>query len=349
MAFEGVFGGIDFGSGNRMAMAQQQQLQQAIGRGIANYNAGQDRELQRRQLEQQASEFDLGQAAQEALYKQAQGIPLTPQETGAIDAFSVLKGAPVSVDPYGVARSMPTLSERAFLKDQRTTIDGTPLSPQPPPPPLMTEEQFLAAKSPKVTGVLSGTPKGEILEAQAGIDVQKEALREQRAQKNLQKYGGEQLKAANFGNRMRESTKIIESMVGDDPEAQEGKTGFIGGVAKVLTALPLGDTGTGLGEAMIKAGATPKQQMYLNAAQNWVSANLRKESGAAIRVEEMAEEYAKYFPMPLDRKEVKAQKAALRKEAEKGMIGESAGSYQLMFGKKAQAPKTTGGWSIKRK
>ena len=100
--------------------------------------------------------------------------------------------------------------------------------------------------------------------------------------------------------------------------------------------MPLGDSGTSAGQGLVKMNATPEQKQYLNAAANWVSANLRKESGAAIRPEEMAEEYAKYFPMPLDDEGTIKQKAALRKEAEKGMIAESAGAYQTAFGAKGK-------------
>jgi hypothetical protein len=41
---------------------------------------------------------------------------------------------------------------------------------------------------------------------------------------------------------------------------------------------------------------SPEQQKYKQAADNWIRANLRKESGAVIGADEMAAEYATYFP-----------------------------------------------------
>lgn len=53
-------------------------------------------------------------------------------------------------------------------------------------------------------------------------------------------------------------------------------------------------------------------KQYHQAAQNWVSAILRKESGAAISDEEFAREFVKYFPLPGDSPEVQQQKKQSR-------------------------------------
>jgi hypothetical protein len=58
---------------------------------------------------------------------------------------------------------------------------------------------------------------------------------------------------------------------------------------------------------------SPEQQKYKQAADNWIRANLRKESGAVIGADEMAAEYATYFPQPGDTPEVIAQKAEARR------------------------------------
>jgi hypothetical protein len=314
-------------------------LQQAIGQGIAQYNTAQDRDVERRQLEAKAEELDLSQGRDVALMKQAQGLPLTPQDNAYLMASDKLIASRPSTDVYGnVIAGKPLLGGMGRALEAHPVAAQTSLSVGVPVQQDVAPSQSSFRADPEF-GAL-----GRKKELDVSADIYKKTAEEERNRLNLMKYGGEQLKAANFANRMNESTKIIDGLLEKSGgAAREGKTGFIGGVAKVLTALPLGDAGTGLGEAMIKANATPQQQQYLNAAQNWVSANLRKESGAAIRVEEMAEEYAKYFPMPLDSGAVKEQKAKLRKQAEKGMIGESAGSYQLQFGKKAQANKKNGG------
>lgn len=64
---------------------------------------------------------------------------------------------------------------------------------------------------------------------------------------------------------------------------------------------------------------TDERKKYETAKRNWVSANLRKESGAAIGPKEYEEADIQYFPQPGDGESVIAQKNALRKQAELGM------------------------------
>jgi hypothetical protein len=64
-----------------------------------------------------------------------------------------------------------------------------------------------------------------------------------------------------------------------------------------------------------------KTQKYYQAAADWVRAKLRKESGAAIGVQEMEQEIKTYFPLPGDTPAVVAQKAAARQQAIQGMRG----------------------------
>jgi hypothetical protein len=359
MAFEGLYKDIDFMAPNKMRLQKRQLGLQEIGQAMGQYNAEQDRELRRRQLELEAQEeevFNLQKTAEQSLYNKSKGLPY---DESAIRAYSQLKGQQMATGEYGGLVPMQTLAQRAgIVADQPPPtrdlppgvegivpgLSGAPISaapsgggispPLPPPPSLMKADQFAAARAPQVRGVLAGTPRGEIMEAQAGLDVQKEGIREERAAKNLMKYSGEQLQSSLFASRMVEATEIMDAL-GEGSE--EGRTGFLGGVSRVLTALPFGDTGTGFGDALVKLGATEEQQRYLNAANHWVTANLRDESGAAISIEEAAKEVAKYFPTPLDSPAVVADKKRLREKAEKGMIGKSAGAYQQQYGKKAQA------------
>jgi hypothetical protein len=76
-------------------------------------------------------------------------------------------------------------------------------------------------------------------------------------------------------------------------------------------------------------------QLAQQAAQDWVTANLRKESGAAIPPEEMAQEIKKYFPRAGDSEAVIEQKRKSRAMAYKGMkkaagsLGEDLEDYNL--------------------
>jgi len=66
--------------------------------------------------------------------------------------------------------------------------------------------------------------------------------------------------------------------------------------------------------------ATPEYQQVSRAQLDWLTANLRKESGAAIPESEYKNEAKKFFPQVGDSQKVIADKAAARKAAEQGMI-----------------------------
>lgn len=72
--------------------------------------------------------------------------------------------------------------------------------------------------------------------------------------------------------------------------------------------------------------ASPQGQQWHQAAMNWVRANLRKESGAAIGVDEARQEIRNYFPVPGDSKEVIAQKARNRQTTERAMRQAAGGA-----------------------
>jgi hypothetical protein len=65
--------------------------------------------------------------------------------------------------------------------------------------------------------------------------------------------------------------------------------------------------------------ASNEGQQYRQSQENWVRANLRKESGAAIGVAEMDQERKNYFPIPGDGPDVIAQKARNRQVTERAM------------------------------
>jgi hypothetical protein len=122
------------------------------------------------------------------------------------------------------------------------------------------------------------------------------------------KLSDAQRNAAGFYDRMVNSRKELDALEakGYDPTNLRDYT-TVGG--KVLNGL-----------------ATPEGQQYHQAAQNWVRANLRKESGAAIGVAEMDQEIRNYFPVFGDSPEVVKQKAANRKVVENAMRTAAAGA-----------------------
>ena len=118
--------------------------------------------------------------------------------------------------------------------------------------------------------------------------------------------------AAGFASQMENSEAIIKALpAGSQPGVGSGIAGsvpFIGDVTKRL----------------VQPEAT---QQYEQAAQAWIRAKLRKESGAAIGVDEMAQEYRTYFPQINDTPANIKQKAEARRIATEAMKKSAGRSY----------------------
>jgi hypothetical protein len=128
--------------------------------------------------------------------------------------------------------------------------------------------------------------------------------------------------AAGFYKRMAQSEQIISKI------EQEGYS----------PASNKGDFFTA-GGTFSNWATSPKGQQYYNAATNWIRANLRKESGAAIGVDEAKLEYSTYFPSPGDTKETIEQKRQLRQQTAESVKGAGlpAMKYQDQSGSGSQA------------
>ena len=73
---------------------------------------------------------------------------------------------------------------------------------------------------------------------------------------------------------------------------------------------------------------TPLQQQYRQAQENWVRANLRKESGAVISPNEMADEISNYFPKPGESAQVIQQKQLFRQITQEAMKVSAGALYR---------------------
>ena len=136
----------------------------------------------------------------------------------------------------------------------------------------------------------------------------------EREQKRLEGTDSQRL-ASGFADRMVNSNAIIEQLEPSGGLPTEF-TSFAGGV-------PV------LGSYLQRKAMTPEQQKYKQAADNWIRANLRKESGAVIGADEMEAEYATYFPMPGDDPTTIAQKAEARKVTTQAMIKNAGPAFRM--------------------
>ena len=78
--------------------------------------------------------------------------------------------------------------------------------------------------------------------------------------------------------------------------------------------------------------ASAEGQQYKQAASNWLSANLRDESGAAIGILEENKDYRKFFPQLNDDPGTIAQKARSRRVAEEAMLAEAGPGAKMVRG-----------------
>jgi hypothetical protein len=131
--------------------------------------------------------------------------------------------------------------------------------------------------------------------------------------------------AAGFAQRMERSQAVISNL----PEGSQP-----GVRAAVAGALPV------VGGVAQRRAMTADQQQYKQAADDWIRAKLRKESGAVIGEDEMRKEYETYFPQIGDGPEVIAQKAQARAIATNSMKTSAGRAYQpYVPPPPAQAPK----------
>lgn len=152
----------------------------------------------------------------------------------------------------------------------------------------------------------------------------------------------DQAKSAGFALRMGEATQlfnqpVLDPMTNKPMVDANGKTitleqafGTPSRTQAILRAIPSAGVTTGVANLFESAG----RQQYRQAQENWVTANLRAESGAVIGTDEMEKEIAKYFPQANDKPQTIAQKAQARKSAELAM--QVRGGPALKTIKKAQ-------------
>ena len=128
------------------------------------------------------------------------------------------------------------------------------------------------------------------------------------------------LKAAGYADRMGKASVLLDKF------AANGKPGLV-------------EAATAGNPMTANLSRNTERQQYHQAAEDWVRAKLRQESGAVIADEEMAREIRTYFPQIGDKPEVIKQKAGARKVAEQAMITAAGRAIKNKGG-------STGGWSV---
>ena len=128
------------------------------------------------------------------------------------------------------------------------------------------------------------------------------------------KFNNDEKLAGAFTNRMIESTSTFENVTAGGYDPANMRDFAASSLPLAIRASALSDSG----------------QQYLAAKMNFITAVLRKESGAAISDTEFANEDLKYFPQPGESAAVIEQKRIARKTAIESMKAQSGGAFDYM-------------------
>lgn len=141
------------------------------------------------------------------------------------------------------------------------------------------------------------------------------------------KFNEGQGKAAGFTDRMLQSEGILSGIGGQGGVQNQG-TSITGAALDAVGNTPYIGGIAGAGANWLKG---PERQKYEQAKRDFVNAQLRRESGAAISPSEFDSANKQYFPVPGDSPEVIKQKSANRRAAIEAMGREGGPSYRPKY------------------
>lgn len=127
--------------------------------------------------------------------------------------------------------------------------------------------------------------------------------------------------AAGFGKRIEAANTLMDQLKEQGYNAASAGSGFKRAMPESILGIPVGN-----------AMKSDKDQMQQQAEQNFVTAVLRKESGAAISPTEFAQAEKMYFPRPGDSPAVLEQKRMSRQQALENLKSESAEAWDKIPG-----------------
>jgi len=343
------------------------------------YQSGFDRTLQQIMLSQQMADQqrkrDQEQAAltRQQSIQQAMALPTTQQQVdalrrlGAYPELSALAGAEKTLKQSGILRgatdqatanpfavyqqsNIPNVKKLAdqFSKAyEQGTIDDEKATQRLGE--LARMEESAMAREQLREDRLSAEQSAATAREQARLDrlagieaakldrlINREAQEAEREAKRLEGTEGQRL-AAGFAARMDAANAIIQQL--------EGSGGLPTVMTEVAASIPF------VGTYAQRKAMTEQQQRYKQAADNWIRANLREESGAVIGGEEMAAEYRTYFPQPGDTPQVIAQKAQARQITTQAMKQNAGPVYRPTQGATiptSTAPSVPSGVTVRR-
>jgi hypothetical protein len=117
-----------------------------------------------------------------------------------------------------------------------------------------------------------------------------------------------------FGARMNDSNRTLENLEKEGVTSGGRLKGFVSGTLQSLVPYQ-GERLAAGAESVMRPFSSEKQNNYEQAKENFITAVLRKESGASINPDEFAREERKYFPQVGDSDSTIKQKQEARRLA----------------------------------
>ena len=304
----------------RVPVGTGQAIGAALGAGLGGYQNAFDTTLKQMVAAQQMGEYKARALKQKELAA-AMAITDPRERIRALQAggqYDVIKG---------IAESEQALRKSGLMREPGDLEAPSPFAP------------FLQSSSPQVsklateldkgfkTGVIDEESAYKRLDSLAKMEdsyINRQIAAGERAAKAAEgkKPTEQERLAAGFASRMELSDELmrdIESKV--IKQQMQGKD--VGTMYQTARTQALGNVPL-VGDYLRNVGSSKQQQLYRQAQENWVRANLRKESGAAIGKDEMEQEIKTYFPQPGEDSSVIAQKA-LARQVTQGAMKKAAG------------------------
>ncbi len=274
----------------------------------------------------EASELDVKKLGENAFLKIGQGLPLTPQETAAAKFLDAKSGG-IQFDPStGQSVKKPSLFDKMPLDGQNAP--AMPMANEGVPPPTPYAPPAQDNPTPVQPDNNVGSYEAEYLRQLAGAagNPKLEQTIKTAWAKSTMEPGVDEMKASGFADRMNTSNATVGS-----PAQQKAALEF---TQRMKAAVPF------VGNKIV----SDDYQSFDQAQRDFINAQLRRESGAAISPGEFDNASRQYFPAPGDVEATLAQKRINRENAVKSMIASAGAAYEIKNKKtpsKSTQPKST--------
>lgn len=302
---------------------------------------------------------ELGVTETQDILKLAQGTPEVVTELAGPAYQGV---APTAVMPGQEANPQAALAKALIAQSPQAQKLVNPLLEQTMPKQIPEQIKFKLAQQGGFKGSFNDfiNQMSDADKARIAIDKQRLGLEGARFGLEQQKFAQEanvpkltetQSNATAFGMRAKESNNLLNKLeesgtknTGITRSAISGLVGmtpFIGdkleqGVSSAMNVLP-----------GVLGGPNEAQQATDQARRNFVTAVLRKESGAVISPSEFAQEAQKYFPQPGDPAKIVKQKQDARELAIKALEVQAGPGARYIKESTSPQETATSGWSVK--